>query len=147
MKQLLPLLFALLLSACAPAYSVTKPDAPLEVTGVYVGVFSGAGDLDGALLNALPAALSAAGFKVTGIKYPTPKGASIKLEGELSPASSSDPRPSRFAKAFVRVIEFKSSKTVAQYRFDTSNPLEMRDPSALARDIAGLLAKDFKQLP
>ena len=145
--KLLPLLLALLLTACAPAYSVTKPDTALKVTGVYVGVFSGAGDLDGNLMNALPTALSAAGFKVTGIKYPAARGASIKIEGELSPASSSDPRPSRIAKAFVRVIEFRSGKTVAQYRFDTSNPLEMRDPNALARDIAGLLTKDFKQLP
>jgi hypothetical protein len=145
----LPLLLTAFFVSCAPAYSVTKPTSttPVEVTGVYIGVFFGAGDLDGQLLNALPSALTSAGFKVTGVKYPAPKGASVKLEGEISPASSSDPRPSKIAKAVIRVIDFKTAKVVAQYRFETGNPIEMRDPGALAGDIAGLIGRDFKQLP
>ena len=147
--KFLPILLLATFVSCAPAYSTSKTNSgePLAVNGVYIGIFGGAGDLDARVIAELPCALSGAGFKVTGLKYPDPKGATIKLEGDLTPAQSSEPRPSKFSKAEIRVIDFRSGAVAAKYRFETSNPLEARGAPELARDIAGLLAKDFRQAP
>jgi hypothetical protein len=147
--KFLPLLLALIFVSCAPAYTTSKTNSgnPLAVNGVYIGVFAGGGDLDAKVIAELTRALASAGFKVTGLKYPDPKGATIKLEGDLTLAQSSEPRPSKFSKAEIRVIDFRSSAVAAKYRFETGNPLEARGAPELARDIAGLLAKDFRQAP
>jgi hypothetical protein len=145
----LPVLLLAAFVSCAPAYSTSKTNSgdPLAVNGVYIGVFAGGGDQDARVITELARALSAAGFKVTGVKYPDPKGATIKIEGDLTLAQSSEPRPTKFSKAEIRVIDFRSSAVAAKYRFETGNPLEARGAPELARDIAGLLTKDFRQAP
>jgi hypothetical protein len=147
--KFLALLLSLIFVACAPAYSTSKTNSgdPLAVNGVYIGVFAGGGDQDARVIAELPRALSGAGFKVTGLKYPDPRGATIKVEGDLTLAQSSEPRPTKFSKAEIRVIDFRSGAVAAKYRFETGNPLEARGAPELARDIAGLLAKDFRQAP
>jgi hypothetical protein len=147
--KFLPLLLALIFVSCAPAYSTSKTNSgdPSVVNGVYIGVFAGGGDLDAKVIAELTRAFASAGFKVTGLKYPDPRGATIKVEGDLTLAQSSEPRPSKFSKAEIRVIDFRSSAVAAKYRFETGNPLEARGAPELARDIAGLLVKDFRQAP
>jgi hypothetical protein len=146
---MLPLILAVVLASCAPAYSTSKPNSggATVVTGVYLATFFTEGDLGAQLTTELNKSLTGAGFKVTALRYPDPKGATIKLEGDLTTARGSEPRPTKFSKAEIRVIEFRTGATLAKYRFETSNPLEMRGPTELARDIAGLMKNDFRQLP
>jgi hypothetical protein len=139
----------LFFTACAPSYTGTRGEnaVQLPVTGVYIGTFFGAGELDYTVLNELPRAIGSAGFKVTNVKYPDPKGASIKIEGDTVAARTNDPRPSRLEAAEVRVIEFKTGRTLIQYRFRAGNLLEERTPSQFANDVAAMLKREFKQQP
>jgi hypothetical protein len=146
-KTLLIGFLALGITACAPSYQQDRALLPtsgsIEINGIAVGKFSG--ELNYDVQNEFVTALRVKGYKqVIDTRLLTPQNIEVKVEGDTVTQRSNDPRPTKLEKGEARVYEMRTGRLLVKYNFVAEGPQQVRSPAEFARDIAALIAKDFR---
>jgi hypothetical protein len=134
------------LSACAPSYNSqsigSSIGAKIYTKGFYMPLLTG--DMSFEVMNEMRVAVRKTGFPMLEVKYPTPGGATHKLEGDLVAMRDNNPKATRLEKAEIRVIDLRNGTRVARYALSAGGAFETRTAVEFANDIAGLLKRDFE---